>query len=107
MGVDWLMDACRAKAQLLWYLGGICNTCDDFWGPQDIASVRLIAQLIILCSIVVACAGMGIDWLMDTWMAKAQLLWVGLFCFSLSTFLGTLAHVARLKAIKAHRCAMY
>ena len=87
-------------------LEGICSTSDDFWGLQDVASVRLIAHLVMSCSIVVACAGMGIDWLMDTRMAKAQLLWVGLFCFSISTFLGTLAHVARLKALKAQRCAI-
>ena len=48
---------------------------------------------------------MGIDWLMDTRMAKAQLLWVGLACFSVVTFLGTLAHIARLKAFKTIRCA--
>lgn len=46
---------------------------------------------------------MGIDWLMDTRMAKAQMLWVGLAFFSVATFLGTLAHVARLKAFKSIR----
>lgn len=47
--------------------------------------------------------GMGIDWLMDTRLARAPALWVGLFCFSVATFLGTLAHMARLKALKVLR----
>ena len=51
--------------------------------------------------------GMGIDWLMDTRMAKAPLLWVGLLCFSLATFLGTLVHIARLKALKTRRCLLF
>lgn len=57
----------------------------------------------VLMVCVSACTGMGVDWLMDTRMAKAQLLWVGLAFFSISTFLGTLAHVARLKAFKTIR----
>ena len=46
---------------------------------------------------------MGIDWLIDMRLARAPLLWVGLLCFSAATFLGTLAHVARLKGLKALR----
>ena len=49
---------------------------------------------------------MGIDWLMDMRLARAPLLWAGLLCFSAATFLGTLAHVARLKGLKALRCAI-
>lgn len=56
-------------------------------------------------------AGVGIDWLIDMRLARAPLLWAGLLCFSAATFLGTLAHVARLKGLKALRyaisCARY
>lgn len=50
-----------------------------------------------------ACAGVGIDWLIDMRLARAPLLWAGMLCFSAATFLGTLAHVARLKGLKAQR----
>ena len=55
----------------------------------------------------VASAGVGIDWLIDMRLARAPLLWVGLLCFSAATFLGTLAHVARLKGLKALRYASF
>ena len=49
---------------------------------------------------------MGIDWLIDMRLARAPMLWAGLLCFSAATFLGTLAHVARLKGLKALRYAI-
>ena len=64
----------------------------------------IVFRLSLFVRSVLAGAGMGIDWLMDTRMAKAPLLWVGLLCFSLATFLGTLVHIARLKALKTLRC---
>ena len=54
-------------------------------------------------SVRLAGAGVGIDWLIDMRLARAPLLWAGLLCFSAATFLGTLAHVARLKGLKALR----
>lgn len=48
-------------------------------------------------------AGLGVDWLMDTRLAKAAWLFPGLLCFTVASILGTFAHIVRLKDLKYKR----
>ena len=48
-------------------------------------------------------AGIGINYFLDPRLARATWVFPGLTCFSVAAVFGTLAHLARLKALKNRR----